>query len=77
MAHKSKTQRAKATAAKANRRDRQEREAVAAENVVETAEASAEESKGGLFKKKEDTFATSGGSRRGIPSEQSLLSPKT
>lgn len=52
MAHKSKTQRAKASAAKANRKERQEREAVASENVEQVAEAPAEESKG-LFKKKE------------------------
>ena len=53
MAHKSKTQRAKASAAKANRKDRQEREAVASENVDLTVKEPEEESKGGLFKKKE------------------------
>ena len=53
MAHKSKTQRAKATAAKANKKDREEREALAAENVDATVEDKAEETKGGLFKKKE------------------------
>ena len=52
MAHKSKTQRAKATAAKANRRDREERDAIAAENAP-AAEAT-EEKKGGLFKAKSD-----------------------
>ena len=54
MAHKSKTQRAKASAAKANRKDRQERDAIAAENQEQAVEEVAEESKGGLFKKKED-----------------------
>ena len=53
MAHKSKTQRAKASAAKANKKDREEREALAAENVDQAAEESGEESKGGLLKKKE------------------------
>lgn len=53
MAHKSKTQRAKASAAKANKKERQEREALASENVEAAAEETAEESKGGLFKKKE------------------------
>lgn len=53
MAHKSKTQRAKASAAKANKKDRQEREAVASENVEAAVEETTEESKGGLFKKKE------------------------
>ncbi len=53
MAHKSKTQRAKASAAKANKKDRQEREAVAAESVEQVVEETEEESKGGLFKKKE------------------------
>ena len=56
MAHKSKTQRAKATAAKANRRDREERDAIAAENAP-VAEA-AEEKKGGLFKSKADKAET-------------------
>lgn len=54
MAHKSKTQRAKASAAKENRKDRQLRDEAAAENKPEVAEAAAEESKGGLFKKKAD-----------------------
>ena len=53
MAHKSKTQRAKASAAKANKKDREEREALAAENVDQAAEESGEESKGGLLKQKE------------------------
>ncbi|MBQ9041511.1 MAG: preprotein translocase subunit SecE [Eggerthellaceae bacterium] len=53
MAHKSKTQRAKASAAKANKKERQEREAIASENVEAAVEETAEESKGGLFKKKE------------------------
>ena len=53
MAHKSKTQRAKASAAKANKKDREEREALASENVEAVAEEADEESKGGLFKKKE------------------------
>ena len=48
MAHKSKTQRAKATAAKANRRDREERDAVAAERAPEASEST--EEKKGLFK---------------------------
>ena len=52
MAHKSKTQRAKATAAKANKRDREIRDEIAAENAPE--QPAAEEAKGGLFKKKED-----------------------
>ena len=52
MAHKSKTQRAKATAAKANRRDREERDAIAAERAPESTEV--EEKKGGLFKSKAD-----------------------
>ena len=51
MAHKSKTQRAKASAAKANKKDREEREALAAENASEAAEEVVEESKGGLLKK--------------------------
>ena len=42
MAHKSKTQRAKATAAKANRRDREERDAIAAERAPETTEGAEE-----------------------------------
>jgi len=53
MAHKSKTQRAKASAAKANKKDRQEREAAASENIEKVAQEPEEESKGGLFKKKE------------------------
>ena len=54
MAHKSKTQRAKASAAKANRKDRQAREEIAAENAPESAEDKApEEKKAGLFKKKD------------------------
>ena len=53
MAHKSKTQRAKASTAKANRKDRQIREEIASENVAETAEDQAQEEKKGLFKKKE------------------------
>ena len=53
MAHKSKTQRAKASTAKANKKDREEREALAAENADQAAEESGEESKGGLLKKKE------------------------
>ena len=57
MAHKSKTQRAKATAAKANRRDREERDAIAAERAPETTEG-AEEKKGGLFKSKADKAET-------------------
>ena len=55
MAHKSKTQRAKASAAKANKRDREEREALAAENAEATAEEVVEEPKKSLFRKKEDT----------------------
>ena len=54
MAHKSKTQRAKASAAKANKRDREEREALAAENVDEAAEEIVEEPKKSFFRKKED-----------------------
>ena len=54
MAHKSKTQRAKASAAKANKRDREEREALAAENAESTAEETVEETKTSFFKKKED-----------------------
>ena len=53
MAHKSKTQRAKASAAKANRKDRQEREALAAESSEQVAEEPVEESKTSLFKRKE------------------------
>ena len=56
MAHKSKTQRAKAAVDKANRKDRQEREELAAQNNSEVvAEAVAEEKKGGLLRKKENT----------------------
>ena len=54
MAHKSKTQRAKASAAKANKKDREEREALASENTAAATEETTEESKGGLFKKKDD-----------------------
>ena len=54
MAHKSKTQRAKASAAKANRKERQIRDEAAAENVTEASTQAIEETKGGLFKKKED-----------------------
>ena len=54
MAHKSKTQRAKASAAKANKKDREEREAIASESTAAATEETAEESKGGLFKKKDD-----------------------
>ena len=50
MAHKSKSQRAKATAAKANRREREERDAIARENADSTEEAASEEKKSGLFK---------------------------
>ena len=53
MAHKSKTQRAKATAAKANRKDRQIRDEAAGVNSSEAVKETVEESKGGLFKKKE------------------------
>jgi preprotein translocase subunit SecE len=53
MAHKSKTQRAKASTAKANRKDRQIREEEAAESTSVAAEEKAEESKSGLLKKKE------------------------
>ena len=53
MAHKSKTQRAKATAAKANKRDREERDAIAAE-AAEVTEEVAEEPKKSFFSKKED-----------------------
>ena len=52
MAHKSKTQRAKAATDKANKKDRELRDEIAAENAP--AVQPAEESKGGLFKKKED-----------------------
>ncbi len=52
MAHKSKTQRAKASTAKANKKERQEREAVVAENTAQATQETTEESKG-LFKKKE------------------------
>ena len=51
MAHKSKTQRAKASAAKANKKDRELRDQIAAENAPAKAEETEEESKG-LFKKK-------------------------
>ncbi len=51
MAHKSKTQRAKATAAKENRRDREERDARAQENAA--AITPVEEEKKGLFKSKQ------------------------
>ena len=54
MAHKSKTQRAKASATKANRKERQIRDEIAAENAPAKAVEATEESKGGLFKKKED-----------------------
>ncbi|MBR3182408.1 MAG: preprotein translocase subunit SecE [Eggerthellaceae bacterium] len=54
MAHKSKTQRAKASAAKANKRDREEREALAAETAEEAVEEVVEEPKKSFFKKKED-----------------------
>ena len=54
MAHKSKTQRAKASAAKANKRDREEREALAAEATEEVVEEVVEEPKKSFFKKKED-----------------------
>ena len=54
MAHKSKTQRAKASAAKANRKDRQVRDEAAGVDVAEASQAPAEESKGGLFRKKEE-----------------------
>ena len=54
MAHKSKTQRAKASTAKANRKDRQIREEIAAESAPESAvDAAQEEKKTGLFKKRE------------------------
>ena len=56
MAHKSKTQRAKATAAKANRRDREERDAIAAQNT--TAIVEAPEEKKGLFKAKSEKTET-------------------
>ena len=53
MAHKSKTQRAKATAREANRKDRQMREEAASENVAESSAQSSEDSKATLIKKKE------------------------
>lgn len=56
MAHKSKTQRAKATAAKANRKDREERDAIAAAKAPEKEETA--EKKGGLFKSKADKAET-------------------
>ena len=60
MAHKSKTQRAKAATDKANRKDRQEREELAAQNNSEVvAEAVAEEKKGGLLKKSASTATQS------------------
>ena len=59
MAHKSKTQRAKAAVDKANRKDRQEREELAAQtNSENVAQAVAEEKKGGLLRKKEAAPAT-------------------
>ena len=54
MAHKSKTQRAKASAAKLHKKDREEREALASENVEQSSEETTEQSKGGLLRKKED-----------------------
>ena len=55
MAKKSKTQRAKASAAKANKKDREEREALAQQKApAEKTEAEEPKSKGGIFKKKED-----------------------
>ena len=54
MAHKSKTQRAKAATVKANRADRQMRDEAASENVAKAAPAEEEKQKGGLLKKKED-----------------------
>ena len=54
MAHKSKTQRAKATATKMNRKDRQVRDEIAGVNTEKAAEATEEESKVTLFKKKEE-----------------------
>ena len=53
MAHKSKTQRAKAAADRANKKDRELRDEIAAENAPAEQPAE-EESKGGFFKKKED-----------------------
>ncbi len=53
MAHKSKTQRAKAAADKANKKDREIRDEIAAENAP-AVQSTEEESKGGLFRKKED-----------------------
>ena len=58
MAHKSKTQRAKATAAKANKRDREEREAIAAEAAAEEGvEEVVEEPKKSFFSKKKEPEA--------------------
>lgn len=58
MAHKSKTQRQKAATAKANRKDRELRDAAAAENTSNAVEKTADEAKSaGLFKKKEDKAA--------------------
>ena len=54
MAHKSKTQRAKASATKANRKDRQLREEAASENVTKAAENQSEDSSAAIVKKKED-----------------------
>lgn len=53
MAHKSKTQRQKAAAAKANRKERMEREEAAKANAP-AVEETPQESKGGLLKKKEE-----------------------
>lgn len=59
MAKKSKSQRAKATAAKANRKERQLREESAEVTKTEEKPAeSAKESKGGLLKKKEPKTET-------------------
>ena len=55
MAHKSKTQRAKASAAKANRKDRAERDEIQQER--EALVKVEEEPKKGLFKKKDETTA--------------------
>ena len=57
MAHKSKTQRAKATAAKANKKDREIRDEIAAENAPAEQAVAESEKKGGLFKRKEETPA--------------------
>ena len=53
MAHKSKTQRAKAATRDANRKERQIRDEAASENMAKAAPAQEEEQKGGLLKKKE------------------------